>query len=262
MTLRPGCRVIVAPSFHLPIDWDGRILLGAGTEREGDGFLPRPDWRPPDDRERDLLVPDPLLPQDLSRCLCLFQVPRHLQAAWGRLLEQAEQTGVAHLDGFDTFVADIAAFLAFKGLPVPDGAVFDLLVSTPGLLSVPWAGERAGLAFNLPAETPYPPAQATHRTGLWGGLNLGDEATSLLFINLPARDLFAELGCGSPDSPPARTLAELAERFFTLRPDYAPVRLRILPGEGFRLPGGGLLVDRCTLDKHEPDVVLMVRADY
>jgi hypothetical protein len=262
MTLRPGCRIVVAPSFHLPIDWAGRILLGAGTEREGDGFFPRPDWRPPDDRERDWLMPDPSLPQDLSDCLALFQVPRHLLAAWERLLQQAEQTGVARLDGFDAFVADLAAFLAFKDLPVPEGAVFDLLVSAPGLRSVPRTGRPAGLAFNLPAETPYPLQEARQRVGLWGGLNLGGEAASLLFINLPPRDLLAELGRSRPDSLSPRTLAELAERFFTLRPDYAPVRLCVQPGEGIRLPAGGLLVDWCTLDKHEPDVVLMVRADY
>src|SRR6516165_7737357 len=122
MTLRPGCRVIVAPSFHLPVS-------------------------------------GPAPGQSLPDCLSLFQVPRHLLAAWGRLLERAERTGAARLDGFDGFVADIAAFLAFKDLPVPEGAVFDLRVSAPGLRSVPRAGAPAGLAFSLPPETPFPPQQ-------------------------------------------------------------------------------------------------------
>ena len=49
------------------------------------------------------------------------------------------------------------------------------------------------------------------------------------------------------------TLEELAEGFLTRCPDYPPVRLRVEPGEGFRLPAGGVLVDGCTLDQNEPD---------
>jgi hypothetical protein len=194
MTPRPGCRIVVAPSFHLPIDRAERILLG-------------PDGRAPDDREWDLLIADSALVRDLADCLCLFQLPRHLLASWGRLLEQAERTGAERLDGFDTFVADVADFLAFKDLPVPAGAVFELLVNAPGLCSIPQVGRQPGL---------------------WGGINLGDEAASLLLNNLT--------------------------------PDYPLVRLRIQPGEGFRLPAGGLLVDWSTLDKQEPDVLLLIRA--
>lgn len=259
MTLRPGCRVAAAPAFHLPIDRAGRLLLGTGTEREGQAFFPKPDWRPPDDREWSLLVSDPPPPQNLADYLCLCQLPRHLLAAWERLLEQAGQTETARLDGFDHFVADVAAFLAFKGLPVPEGAVFDLLVSAPGQRSVAWAGGQLGLAFNLPDDSSSTSVSATHRAGLWGGFNLGDEATSLLFINLPPRALLAEIGCGPWDRASSRTLAELAEQFFTLRPDYPPVLLRIQPGEGFRLPADGLLVAGCTLHKNDPDLVLLVR---
>jgi hypothetical protein len=259
MTLRPGYRIVVAPSFHLRINRDGRMLLGSGTEREGTGFFPIPDWRQVDDREWDLLVSGPSHPQDFSGCLSLFQLPRHHLARWEQLLEQAEQSGAAHLNGFDDFITDVAAFLAFKDLSVPEGAVFDLRVSAPGQRSVPWSGEMAGLAFNLSAETPYPLEEMTHRAGLWGGLNLGNEATSLLLINLPPRELMSELDRGSSECSSPRTFGELAERFFTLRPDYPAVLLRIQPGEGVRLPVDGLLVDWCTLHKHEPDVVLLVR---
>jgi hypothetical protein len=59
---------------------------------------------------------------------------------------------------------------------------------------------------------------------LWGVVNLGEETTSLVFANLHS----------------------------------SPMRLRLEPGEGLRFPAGGLLVDGCTLDKREPDVLLLV----
>jgi hypothetical protein len=37
------------------------------------------------------------------------------------------------------------------------------------------------------------------------------------------------------------------------------VRLRIEPGEGYRLTAAAILVDGCTLDKTEPDVLLRIR---
>jgi len=251
MTLRLGCRLVVAPSFQLPIDWARRVQLGGGIERQGEVFVARIDWRQPDPGERDLLLADPLMPQDFAESVCLFALPRHLLAAWERLIESAGQTGTLPLDGFDTFVADVGSFLAFKELAVPNGAIFDLIVSAPGQRSVPWVGEPAGLGFNL--------APKGRMSGLWGGVNLGDEATSLVLVNLSADELLAEVQRRRPEPFAPRTLAELAERFLSLCSDYSPVRLVIEPGEGFRLPASGLIVDGCTLDKKEPDVLLLVR---
>jgi hypothetical protein len=252
----------VAPRFHLPIDWPQRLLLAAGVEREAEGFFPRFSWRSPDERERGLLVADTaLLPahQGLAGCLCLFQLPRHLISAWGRLLERAGAAGEGRLEGFDAFVADVAEFLAFKDVPVPGGAAFDVLVSTPGLRSLHRSGATPGLTFSLAAAAPYPVEDATRWPRLWGGINLGDEFTSLLFVNLPAADLLAELRRRCPDPFAPRTLGELAHQFLTTCTDYPPVRLRIEPGEGFRLPAAAVLIDGCTLDKTEPDVLLLIR---
>jgi hypothetical protein len=128
------------------------------------------------------------------------------------LLEGALESGKPGLAGFDAFTLALARFLTFKGLEVPDNATFDLLVSKPAQPSTSW-----------PGRTP------------WGVINLGEEPTSVVFINQPA------------------------EQPLTLCPDYPPVRLRVEPGEGLRFPAGGLLVAGCTLDKHEVDMVLVVR---
>jgi hypothetical protein len=248
----------VAPAFHLPIDWSQRIQLGAGTEREGDAFIPRGGWRSPDAGELGLLVSEPAR-QALADCLCVFQLPQHLRAAWWRLLDRARATGAGHLDGFDAYAADVAAFLAFKELPVPEGAAFDLLVSAAGLRSIPLSRATPGLAFSVAGQTPYPVDDPKCWPRLWGGVNLGDEATALLFLNLPATELLAELRRRRAEPFAPGTLGALADRFLTLCPDYPPVRLRVEPGEGLRLPAAGLIVDGCTLDRTEPDVLLLIR---
>jgi hypothetical protein len=196
VTLQPGCRLIVAPSFHIPVNWSERVRLGSGT-----------DWRVPDDAELGLLVGDPALltARDLPECLCLFRLPRHLHEAWWRLVEQTTQDQ-SRLEGFDAFAVEVARFLAFKDLPLPEGAAFELLVSRPGQASTGW--------------------QRSPR--LWGGINLGDEPTSLVYRN--------------PSCP-----------------DHLLARLRIEPGEGFRGPAGGLLADGCSLDRQQPDMMLLIR---
>ena len=198
--LRPAWRFVVAPLFHLPVEWGRRLSLGTGIEGA---------WRSPDADELTLLLPDKSLPvprESLTDYLCLFRLPQHLRAAWWRLLEQTNETAMMSPDGFDAFAVAVGQFLTFKELPLPEGASLELLVSKPGQRSVP----------ELSGGRP-----------LWGAINLGDEPTSLVFEH--------ELG------------QELR------------VRLVIEPGEGCRLPIGGLLVDGYTLDKCEPDVLLLVR---
>jgi hypothetical protein len=257
VTLRPGCLIVVAPSFQLQVDWRQRILLGSGIESDGDGFFPRPDWRQPDAAELDLLARPPLSPptrESLEKCLCLFQIPQHLYAAWWHLVETAPQPrplsperrgeNPARVQGFDAFVAKVAEFLAFKELHVPEGALFELLLSAPGLRSIHQNDMPPGLTVS---------------SRLWGGLNLGEESTSLVFINLPPADLLAEMRRHSPDPQSPETASEVGHRFLTMCADYPPVRLRLESGDGFRLPVGGLVVDFSTLDGTEPAVLLLIR---
>jgi hypothetical protein len=213
MALQPGCSLVVAPSFHLPIDWAQRIHLGAGIDRDEFGFRALPPWRTPNEQEMSLLVAG--TSDGLPDRLCLFQLPKHLQTAWWKLLDRAQSAGKSGLDGFDGFVAQVADFLAFKDLPVPEGAAFDMVVSQTGQRSDYWSS-----------------------TPLWGGINLGEEAAFLVFVNLP----------------------DGADQLTTPGSEYPPVRVRIEPGEGFRFPVGGLLADSWAVDKEGPDIWLMVRA--
>jgi hypothetical protein len=93
---------------------------------------------------------------------------------------------------------------------------------------------------------------------LWGRINLGDEETSLVLINLPCRQLDVELRRLSPYQPASATVGELAGQFLRSCADYPPVRLILGPGEGCRLPPDGLILGSYLGGKQEPDVMLFI----
>jgi hypothetical protein len=70
--------------------------------------------------------------------------------------------------------------------------------------------------------------------------------------------LAAELCRCFPDQPYPTTVGELVVRFLRFFPDYPPVRLLLKPGEGYRLPAGGMILDGYVADKQEPDVLLVI----
>jgi hypothetical protein len=265
MILQPGCRFIVAPHFHLPVDWPRRLLLGAGVDEAAGWFSPKPSWRPPTTEELAVLlrVADaPTSPEQLEASLSLFQIPGHLRSTWWKLLEPA--AGVLEhgcLPGFEAFVSQVVEFLAFKNLPVPEEARCTLVLSKPGQQFVSWGPEAHGpgrLLCNLAPWVPWPGAEQHRWPQPWGGINLGDEETSLVLINLSCQQLDAELHRRFPDQPSPTTVGELVRQFLRSCSDYPPVRLLLGPGEGYRLPRGGLILDAYLKEKQEPDVLLMI----
>jgi hypothetical protein len=108
--------VAVAPNFHLPDAPAGRLLVADGA-----------GWRPPSEGERSAIVRPSATPDPLSGAALLFALPGHLLSSfWGML----EQGGPA--EGFDAFASEIGRFLAFKQLPPPEGAAFELVLHGPG----------------------------------------------------------------------------------------------------------------------------------
>jgi hypothetical protein len=124
--------------------------------------------RPAGADELAALLPDPtrtMSRAQLPDCLCLWVLPAHLRAAFWDLLAQAPEPGVLPAEGFNTFAAETARFLAFKEIPVPAGAVFDLVVTRP-----------------VPA--PFLTAAA-----LWGLVNLREDPATVVFLNVPAGEV-------------------------------------------------------------------------
>ena len=105
----------IAPNFQSTGGWMDRLLVP-----EGDG------WRAPREEELAALVAE--TPRT-DGAACLFVIPGHLRAKfWSMLSEEAaEGTG-----DFVSFADEMRKFLAFKELPPPAEAVFELLVQDAG----------------------------------------------------------------------------------------------------------------------------------
>ena len=263
MNLTHGYRLVAAPFFHQSIDWSSRLLLGGGVEEEQGRFVARPAWRVPTAAELAALAIDgaPTKRDELDGCLCLFALPQHLQTAWWDMLDRARPAETTQLEGFDAFVHEVASLLGFKELPVPNGANFELVASQPGQRSICWnaGGARPeGLAFDRLPRTAWPLFSEQRPARLWGAINLGNEAISAVLVNLAAQQIHDLLAQRFPGTPAPATHGELAARFLTHVDDYPPIRLRLEPGEGYRLPTGGVLVDVCTLDMEGPAVLLLI----
>jgi hypothetical protein len=102
--------------------------------------------------------------------------------------------------------------------------------------------------FHLPADWPR-------------RLLVGSGVAEAVLINLPCRDVDAELHRRFPDRPSPATVGELVGQFLRSCSDYPPVRLILGSGEDCRLPRGGLILDGYPADKQEPDVLLLISTE-
>jgi hypothetical protein len=246
-------------------DWAARLQVGAGVEDADGCFFPRPCWRAPTTDDLSVLVQVPqeaATLQALDTCFCVFHLPAHLRSEWWNLLEQvAGGIGDGRLPGFESFVKQVGDFLVFKSLHVPEAARWDVVVSDPGqqfVRRIPEMNRPGGLSCSVAPWVPWRLAEKPGWPRLWGGVNLGDEQTSVVLINLSLRHMDAMLRTQCPDEFPAETVGDLVTRFLRTNPDCMPVRLLLGPGEGYTLPRGGLILDGYLGSKQEPDVLLLI----
>jgi hypothetical protein len=263
MHLEPGFALTVAPRFHLPGAWPDRLRVNSGVEARGEHFFPRADWRLPAPEELALLTDEgtPAAPDGFRReALSLLHVPGHLRRRWWDLAARQGDPAGIDAKAFQAFLRDFVDFCRFKGLPLLPTCAFDVVVTAPGRESTRVdgaAGCLAGLGFDLPSNCPVPPAEGKPR--VLGAVNLGDEATSLVLVNLSAARLLDRLRTEQGAAGVCPTLGELARQFLASFPAYPLVRVLLWPGDGYWLPEGGVITDGYTVDKQEPDVLLLVR---
>jgi hypothetical protein len=184
-----------------------------------------------------------------------------LRAAWWDLLDRSVVAGDAALPGFEDFARQVAEFLRFKHMEVPPSLQMEAVVTAAGRCSMrsdPETGAPAGLGPSLApwAVCALPEGGVLPR--LWAVVNLGDEDTRLVLIAVAIQGLAANLASQHPGQPLPATVGELVRWFLRESPDCPPIRLRLGPGEGFRLPSGGLILDGDATDKQEPDVLLFI----
>jgi hypothetical protein len=192
---------------------------------------------------------------------CLFQIPGHLRAAWWELLGRSVTAGDAALLGFEDFTGQVVEFLRFKHLDMPHGVQMEAVVTAAGRCSMrsdPETGAPAGLGPSLaPWAVCSPPAGAA-LPRLWAVVNFGDEDTWLVLVAVSIRGLAGNLALRHPGQPPPTTVGELVGWLLRGSPDCPPIWLQLGPGEGLRLPAGGMILDADATDKREPDVLLLI----
>jgi len=238
--LEPGFALGAAPRFHVRPAWAERLRVNGGIERVGARCHPRPDWRPLTPGEMTLLVDEAPPAADPPRA-DLLAIPARLQAAWW---DQAGQSS------YERFAGDLLEFLRFKDLSLPAMCEVEVAVSRPGQVGTrpgPEIGSLGGLAAPAAASAPVVVA-----------INLGDEPTHIVLVNLSPPALVGLVGAAGDAAP--LPLADLAGRFFEARPAYPLLRIRLDPREGLAFPAGGAIFDGWTCDKREPDVVLSIRS--
>lgn len=262
MPLQAGFSFCMAPRFHSRLTWQERLRINTGVEGDGRRFSPRDDWRPPSPAELALLVDDPArMRGPAEAALSSSQVgvlvlPAHIRAAWWTVVEQADVSG-GKLDGYETFTATLSEFLRFKRVPLPSRCGFEVLASRPEQQSTrvnSTTGELAGLGFS-----------ETQATGSFsrtlGIINLGDEATQIVLLNLPLHDMRAILAKQGQTDGRAMSAHDLLTRFFTTLSTYPLVGVRLDPGDGLWLPDNSTVYDGDTRGKQEIDLVLTIRGD-
>lgn len=148
--------VAVAPNFHLPGAAEGRLLVADGA-----------GWRSPTEGEPFAT------PEQPSGLILLFALPGHLRASFWVMLEQAGPDA-----DFDGFASEVQRFLAFKQLPAPERAVFELVLHGVGGTVEP--------------------------SGLWAVVNLGDDP---VVVGVPG--LRVRLGPGEGSRLPAEIATEV-----------------------------------------------------
>jgi hypothetical protein len=251
-------RFAVAPRFAPARGWPGRIARNGGVERErGTGrALPRDDWTPLDAAALATVVTeapgrDAVLP---PTHLGLLEIPERLRRAWWM---QAERSGMASgsSPGFEKVFSEYAEFLHFKRLPLPERVRFEVTVSAPGLSSTRCEpdGVAAGLGFG-----DRPPVAGTPGCQPIGLVNLGDEATFVVLLDLPPVTLAARLEAASHLDVRALAPCALVARYLDAFPGEALLRVRLAPAEGLWLSPFGVVHDGWTHGKRDLDVMLRV----
>lgn len=264
MELRAGLIFRVAPFFHSRIDWTERLRVNGGVERDASRFYARDDWCAPTAAEMQRLL-GKVADQEAAVTatqVALVVVPQHVRAAWWRVAERAERLD-GRLDGFDGFVGELLEFLRFKRLPLPARCRCEVTANRPGQRSTRVDADGAPLGLEFSASAPgHMPARAC------AVINLGDEDTHLVVLNLLRTDLEALLSTGGAhrraplhDHNASTCGNGTLARFFTAMPDYPLVRVRLSPGDGLWLPSSNTAFDGWTVDKDDLDVVLTMWSD-
>jgi hypothetical protein len=255
----PRYRFVVAPRFSVPRGFEGRLERNGGIERDGERVYPQCDWRPLDREEMAFLLGEfpgrdgVLSPVDLA----LVQIPEHLRAAWWAEAERSGSVPTA-ASSFQGVFSKLVDFLRFKRLPLPERVSLSVAVSAPGLPStrVGRPGAPQGLGLGVAVST----MEAADGQAL-ACINLGDEASFVVLLELPPVALARRLASVGVEAPTSVADPALVRRYLDAFPRQSLLRVRLEPGEGLWLSPLGVIHDGWTEGKQDLDVMLHVGCD-
>lgn len=230
--LEPGIRIGHAPHFHSARSWSERLRINSGVLMDAGRIWPRDDWRDLSMDELALLT----TAEGDGPAIRLFNIPPKLRELWWQFAAGASaSTPGKPAPTFERVAGEVIEYLQFKRLPLPAASTLEAVVNAPAQPST-----RPNLG-GLTAESTWP--------GLLGGINLGDQESSLVVLNLSEYELRA-------DAP----FHDRVRAFLTAQSDYPLLQIRFSPCEGYWLPPGPIAIDGDTRGQTEIDVQLIFRA--
>ncbi|PWT85547.1 MAG: hypothetical protein C5B58_02925 [Acidobacteria bacterium] len=244
MELERGVTISVMPYFRHTLLASAGIRLNSGVESTGDCFAARDDWRNLRGEELALLTDTVSDESDKpTNRIELFEIPRHLYEQWLEVAKEFTCSAAQQSPLYKRFVASVASFFSFKKIQV-DSSTFDVVAASPPRQSaLKRFGYPAGLGIGETRESPL------------FAINLGEESTSLIFLNLPIQRM-GEFNMPRAGNEESR--GRIAERFMASFPEYPVVRLILLPGEGAKFFPDSIVHDGYTAEKKKVDVVLQI----
>jgi tryptophan 7-halogenase len=229
--------------------------LDAAAYHDG-ARVPRGPWRPPTDRELEVLRIDPpnATPAEV---VGVFAVPADVLARFSKALPR-----LAHVDdelvvhgGAQQALIDAAAgelhalFSRGSGVPTHLG----LLINRSGWATITgdkFDARRIGLHFDSWSQLHLAQrGEAPNRVCV----NLGTECRRLLFVNLSAARILQVLREHGMD---VSTMAptDVARLFMRISPDYPVVSVEVRPGEAYIAPTENIIHDGSSEGMRSPDV--------
>lgn len=268
MQLDAGYRIVLAPRFAMMTGWSERVRLNSGVIGSEGCFFPRDDWRPLSETERTLLFTgssSEMFPDD---DVGLFSITERLRTRWWNLAGTAAGSPGAGDDWFTSYVREIAEFAQFKGLPLPPSCCFEVVISPQDHPSTRIDASSevprlAGLLSNITVSGLHPagaPNHAVQISRMLAGINLGEEPTSIVLVNLSLPQMAALLALEGSERASIGVPDDVARRFLNRFPEYPLVRLPLNPGEGFWLPAQGIVFDGYTIAQTGIAVMLVLKA--
>jgi hypothetical protein len=244
MQLESGIKVSVLPHFRPTLLTRAELSLNSGFERRQTCFRARQDWRAPSEEElRILTAPEGSAPGIQSDRIELLEIPGHLYKQWLPIARKLARETDSPSQEYERFVTALASFFRFKKVRV-ENCSFTIMAAVPTQRSAfTRLGSPGGLKIGTVEESPLL------------AVNLGDEPTALVILNLPIRrmrELVASRGV--PEGPPSR----ITQQFLELFSEYPLVRLVLPTRHGVHFFPDAVVHDGNTEKKSELDILLRI----